>query len=85
LLESAGQFFADDPAPAPDVVTNAFWCACHGGQLAMAEFLLSHGADLNWVGHDGLSPLDAATGSGAAALVEWLRQKGALLARELST
>ena len=34
------------------------------------------GADLNWVGYDKLSPLDAANRSGAAALVQWLRGPG---------
>jgi uncharacterized protein len=62
--------------PTQDDVTNAFWCACHGGQQETAEFLLQHGADLNWVGHDGLTPLDAAIRSGADGLVPWLRQRG---------
>jgi len=43
----------------------------------MAECLLERGADLNWVGHDGQSPLDAANRSGAAEVVLWLRSKGA--------
>src|SRR5690349_18230737 len=30
-------------------VTSAFWAACHGGQKAAAEFLLSKGADPNWI------------------------------------
>lgn len=47
------------------------------GQRAMAECLLERGADLNWVGHDGQSPLDAANRSGAAEVVLWLRSKGA--------
>ncbi len=60
-----------------DEVTNAFWCACHGGQAAAAEYLLERGADLDWVGHDGLTPLDAARRSGAADLAERLVALGA--------
>ena len=69
------------PPPTVDEITNAFWCACHGGQRAMAEYLLKRGADLNWVGYDGLSPLDAANRSGAAEVVVWLRSQGAKSAR----
>ena len=67
-----------EAAPAADVVTNAFWGACHGGQLIAAQYLLSRGAGLNWVGHDHLTPLDAAVRNGNAELVEWLRGRGAL-------
>jgi ankyrin repeat protein len=56
----------------PDEITNAFWCACHGGQRGTAEYLLGKGADLNWVGYDGLTPLDAAIRSHAEDVVAWL-------------
>jgi ankyrin repeat protein len=69
------------PPPTADEITNAFWCACHGGQRATAEYLVERGADLNWVGHDGHSPLDAANRSGATDLVRWLRSEGAKSAR----
>jgi len=59
--------------PDPGEITNAFWCACHGGQRETAEYLLKQGADLHWVGYDGLAPVDAANRSGATDLVEWLR------------
>lgn len=75
LLDRVTQYF-ESPKPTPDEVTNAFWCACHGGQQGVAEYLLNRGADLNWIGHDGLTPLDAARRSGAVALVEWLDAQG---------
>src|SRR5919202_5565912 len=65
------------PPPGRDEITNAFWCACHGGRQATAERLLERGADIDWIGHDGLTPLDAATRSGAHALADWLRAHGA--------
>ena len=52
----------------PDEVTHAFWCACHGGQQQVAEFLLNRDADIQWVGYDELTPLGAA---GAAAPTRW--------------
>jgi ankyrin repeat protein len=61
----------------PQDLTSALWMACHGGQRSTAEVLLEHGADLNWIGYDGLTPLDAAIRSEANELAEWLRQRGA--------
>jgi len=72
-----------DPPPERDDVTNAFWCACHGGQRATAERLLARGADINWIGHDGLTPLDTAVRSDAHELADWLRSQGARSARDL--
>jgi ankyrin repeat protein len=40
------------------------------GQRSSAQYLLDRGADLNWIGHNELTPVDAASGSGAAELVE---------------
>jgi hypothetical protein len=42
--------------PTVDEITNPFWCTCHGGQRQTAEYLLDHGADINWIGHDNLTP-----------------------------
>jgi ankyrin repeat protein len=81
LVERVREHFTGDPGPTKDEVTNAFWCACHGGQQATATYLLERGADLNWVGYDKLSPLDAAKRSGAEELVEWLHRRGATSAR----
>jgi ankyrin repeat protein len=77
LLDRVEEQFAAAPPPDPAQITQAFWCACHGGQLGTAQYLLDRGADLDWAGYDLLSPLDAAVRSGAAELVEWLRGRGA--------
>ena len=74
--------FTSESAPTAEELTNAFWCACHGGQRATAEYLLDCGADLNWGGYDGLTPLDAARRRGADELVLWLRDRGAKSAEE---
>jgi ankyrin repeat protein len=42
-----------------------------------AELLLTHGADMDWVGWDGHTPLDIATQEGHADLAAWLRARGA--------
>jgi len=36
-----------DPPPNGDELSGAFWNACHGEQLAAAEYLTAHGASLN--------------------------------------
>jgi ankyrin repeat protein len=83
LSERVNEFFAGSSAPTTDAITNAFWCACHGGQLPTVQYLLDQGADLNWMGHDGLSPLDAASRSGAQDVAEWLIERGARSAQDL--
>jgi len=82
LMARVEEHFAASVAPNPDEVTNAFWCACHGGQRRSAEYLLGRGADINWVGYDALTPIDAANRSGAEELVEWLRTQGAKSAKD---
>jgi ankyrin repeat protein len=83
LTSRVERYFSVAQPPSTAEVTKAFWCACHGGQQVTAEYLLDRGADLNWVGYDGLSPLDAATRSGAGSLVDWLRGAGARPAEDL--
>ena len=75
--------FSGEPMPGPEEITNGLGCACHGGQRATAEFLLDKGAALNWIGHDLLTPLDAARRSGANELAAWLEQCGAASATSL--
>ena len=76
LLERVEQLCVEAP-PAPEQITNALWHACRGGQRGVAEYLLGRGADLNWVGHDRRTPLDAADKSGDGDLVQWLIARGA--------
>lgn len=77
LADCLERLLEHDPPPGRDEITNAFWCACHGSQRATAERLLERGADIDWTGHDGLTPLDAAVRSNAHELAEWLRSQGA--------
>ncbi|HYW26803.1 MAG TPA: ankyrin repeat domain-containing protein [Terriglobales bacterium] len=66
--------------PDPEAVSQAFWHACSGGQRRAAEFLLSRGADLNWVpDYAEGTPLDAASGSNTRQdnVISWLRELGA--------
>jgi uncharacterized protein len=72
---------AEEPASQRDI-TNAFWHACRGGQRDTAAILLNRGADLNWIGYDRRTPLDAAQESNASEVVEWLRAQGARSANE---
>jgi hypothetical protein len=62
-------------APARDELDNALWCAAHGGQRETAELLLERGADPAWVGHDNLTPAQAAERSEAHELAAWLREQ----------
>jgi uncharacterized protein len=71
----------DEPAgPAPETISQAFWHACAGGQRRAAEYLLTRGADLNWVpDYAEGTPLDAASGLGTGQenVITWLRAQGA--------
>jgi uncharacterized protein len=92
LMDRVESYFRTGETPAPDAITRAFWGACHGGQRRVAEYLLARGADINWIGHAGMTPLDVArredaerlVGRTAAAdLVSWLQAQGAKAAGEL--
>ena len=83
LLDSVRRHLSAEPPPAPEQITNSLWHACRGGQLAVAKHLFEHGANLNWIGHDGKTPVDVARESGMAELVRWLEGHGAKPAPEL--
>ena len=78
LMDRLRDHLASQPPPPAHEITNAFWGACHGGQLQAAVYLSGFGADLNWVGHDRLTPLAAAKRNGSAELVGWLQSQGAV-------
>src|SRR5215510_1548297 len=66
LLDRVKEYFESDSGELPSKaeITGSFWGACHGGQRNTAEYLLSRGAELNWIGWDGKTPLDAALKNG---------------------
>jgi ankyrin repeat protein len=80
LMDRVKGFFKTEPPPDREDITSSFWGACHGGQLDAATYLLDRGADLNWVGYDDLTPLDAARRSNANDVVDWLLQRGGISA-----
>ncbi|HEY0641177.1 MAG TPA: ankyrin repeat domain-containing protein [Pseudonocardiaceae bacterium] len=82
LMDRLGELLGATPPPAREEITGCFWGACHGGRLAAARLLLAAGADLNWIGWDHLTPLDAARRAQASELAAWLLARGALTAAE---
>lgn len=85
LLDRLQTYFTDAVRPDPAEVNRAFWGACHGRQQQAAAYLLDLGADINWIPDwENLTPLDAATRSGATDLATWLRDRGARTATELT-
>jgi ankyrin repeat protein len=83
LKDRVVDYFSKGPPPS-DEVTRALWCACHGGRREVAEYLLSRGADLNWLGYNGQTPLDVAQKCGREGVVAWLTSLGAKRAGELA-
>jgi len=79
MLDRVEQLLEQRPLAAGEV-SQAFWHACSGGQRRAAEYLLAHGAELNWIPDyaDG-TPLDAASFPGTRQdnLINWLRERGA--------
>ena len=83
LIDAVERLSAAGAASDPAEITKAFWCACHGGQRETAEYLLGRGADINWIGFDHLTAVDAALRSEAVEVAAWLRTRGAQSAAEL--
>jgi uncharacterized protein len=83
LLDRVEAILAEEPAPDPEMITQSFWAACHGGQRVTAEYLLARGADINWIGWDDKTPLDLVDETLQPELAVWLRTRGARRADEL--
>ena len=78
MLPRLEELVADSPGEGE--ISKAFWHACSGAQRRAAEYLLSLGADLNWVpDYAEGTPLDAASGQGTrrANVISWLTELGA--------
>ena len=75
-----------DPAPTQEDLDEAFYQACCGGQLRMADLLLGRGADIDARPDysNGMTPLDMAgsTDTRRGQLVTWLRERGATSGQE---
>jgi uncharacterized protein len=84
LVERVVELLGADPPPTQEDLDEAFWQACHGGQLRMAELLLTRGADIDAIpGYSEQAPLDVAgsTDTRRGQLVSWLRERGATSAK----
>ena len=80
IHERVLELLAADPRPTQQELDAAFWQACHGGQLRMAERLLARGADINATpDYSDRTPLEIAgsTDTRRGQLVSWLRERGA--------
>jgi hypothetical protein len=67
-----------NPSLRGETLSGPFWNACHGGQLAAAQYLLAHGADLNWPAPwSEQTPLDITEQAGRCDVMAWLLEKGA--------
>jgi uncharacterized protein len=79
MMEAITRRVEAAPALCGADLSGPFWNACHGGQLAAAQYLLAHGADLNWPAPwSGQTPLDIAEQAGRSDVVAWLLENGAI-------
>ncbi|MCW2706887.1 MAG: ankyrin repeat family protein [Frankiales bacterium] len=88
-LDVVKEFFPHYVEHDGEELGNAMWAACHGGQKAVAVYLLARGADVNWVpAWEQLTPLDAAARGQASHqnkdVLRWLHSRGARTAAQLS-
>ncbi|MGZ6697788.1 MAG: ankyrin repeat domain-containing protein, partial [Solirubrobacteraceae bacterium] len=84
MTERVVELLGADPPHTQGQLDGAFWQACHGGQLRMAELLLARGADINAIpGYSTQAPLDIAgsTDTRRGQLFRWLRERGATSAK----
>ena len=84
-LDIVKEFFPHYVEHDEEALGDTLWAACHGGQKAVAVYLLARGAEVNWIpGWEQMTPLDAAARSQAKDVVRWLHSRGARTAAELS-
>jgi hypothetical protein len=80
LHERVLDLLATDPPPSQEELDGAFWQACHGGQLRLAELLLARGANIDAIpDYSDQTPLEIARSldTRREQLVNWLRDRGA--------
>jgi uncharacterized protein len=71
------QYIEADPAPSAEDISVAFWNACRAGQLEAAQYLLDHGAQLDWPAPwSGETPLDIARHAHRDEIAAWLVGRG---------
>jgi hypothetical protein len=80
IHERVLELLAADPPPTQEELDGAFWQACHGGQLRIAELLLERGANIDASpDYSDQTPLKVAGSidTRREQLVTWLRERGA--------
>ena len=86
MVDRVDEFLAGDPPPTQEDIDEAFYQACHGGQLRMAALLLARGADINASPDyaNGQTALDVAgsVDTRRQQLVTWLRERSARSAEQ---
>ena len=74
LLDRVAAAWTDPPTQ--EGADEALWYAAHGGQQEVAEWLLSRGADKEWVAPwDGHTAASTARRNGFEAVAEWLESR----------
>jgi uncharacterized protein len=77
LVDRVRAALESEPRPDAEQITTAFWAACGGDHQDVAARLLAAGADINWLGWNNQTPLDAARCADAEDLAAWLEAHGA--------
>jgi hypothetical protein len=65
-----------DTTPDSDEISHAFWQACHGGQLRIAQRLLQLGADPSYIpeyAEKSALEISTSTSTRREAVLTWLR------------
>jgi ankyrin repeat protein len=75
--EEAANVPADAAVMKGDALGDAFYVACRNGELAIAQLLHGHGADINALGYFGATGLHWAAHNGHGDVVRWLLERGA--------